>query len=109
MIREYRNLIAGCGGRSEQYFVVDSEDIGHKPTEKALAKLALSGWVPQQFFDCARELNGYALEWHSDPARADRPPCRGSIRLLPIKTIFGSWKGRIYFGWPEEAPPAAGL
>jgi hypothetical protein len=67
-----------------------------------LAKLKHVEWIPEQFLACAREINGYTLQWESRPGHPERPACEGAIRLLPIRTMLRDWKGHVYFGWPEE-------
>jgi hypothetical protein len=102
-VREYNNLIAGCGGRCVKYFTFISEEFsGRLKSPATLGKRLHPEWIPAQFIEYALENNGYSLTWRSRGDRPELPACYGSIRLLPIRTIFGDWKGHVYFGWPEE-------
>ena len=40
-----------------------------------------------------KEINGFRVEWHATAEVAAAQPLRGSINLLPLARVFGSWAG----------------
>ncbi|MFC5449799.1 hypothetical protein [Paenibacillus aestuarii] len=65
------------------------------------AKEQCHGVLPEGCQSFYEAMNGLTIEWHMNepnPISNDR----GTIRILPIRQVFGSWQGATWF--PEPRP-----
>jgi len=79
---------------------VNTVEIGSPATPEQLdtARWYAELKLPQGVEEFYKELNGFHLEWEAkEPFAPNQSPDRGSIQLLPIERIFGSWKGTTWF------------
>jgi hypothetical protein len=68
----------------------------------ALASKLANGRLPdgcQPFYEA---MDGFTLEWEAKQRVTESGNDRGSIRLLPIAQVFGSWQGATWFPEPRS-------